>query len=809
MSNTFFIKILRQRVLPLIFALAFLSAVRLADANSTQLISVGSATVLRQSDLVIGALPAHENLHVVVALKLRNRAALDEFVNTMTATPSALTAHQTMSADQLSSQHLPTADQSRAVADFLTNAGLTNVTVTPNYMLVSADGAANVVEAAFHTAIVQVQTAKKEIAYANVADVFIPAQLQDIVLSVLGLQNIHNPRSFLRSALTATPSASGVAITALRGYNPLEFSSIYGADGSVPTAAGIAVGIITQGNIAQTITDLNTFTSANGLATVTTQTVNINGTSNDTSNLEEWNLDSQAVVGMAGGQVGKLIFYNMKNMLFSDLTLAFNAIVQANATKIINVSMGYCETAVGNPTILAHDQFFLMGMSQGQTFAVASGDFGADGCQDGLNRPVYPASSRYVVAVGGTTLTTAGSTYASETAWGDSGGSLSAMESRPSWQAVVNSSSFRAVPDIAFDADPASGARIIVRNVNLQFGGTSLAAPIFAGAWARILAAHPNVGFAAPRLYNKLTAIDYHDVTTGNNGSENARAGYDLVTGFGSLILSKVNQHILIPIITSPTSTKLTVTETLSFQVTADEQSVTYSATGLPPFFVITSSGLVVGISDSPGIFAVTVTATASAIAGGASGSAILTIQILPKTVITSAGPVSGFLETPFGFTLTANQQVTFTATGLPPGLMLNGASGLMSGIPTMAGSYNVIATAKNIAGYIVERAIVINIVPPPPPVITSKSGPQCITVAQPFIYKMTADRAATFSVSGLPASLFQSPNNMIQGQVRRAGNYSVRLTASNVTGSTSVVMVIEAKAIGSSCDLIPPSPTE
>ena len=71
----------------------------------------------------------------------------------------------------------------------------------------------------------------------------------------------------------------------------------------MPTASATPVGIITQGSITQTITDLNTFTSQNGLPTVTTQTVNTNGTSTDTSGVVEWNLDSQDIVGMGGGQV--------------------------------------------------------------------------------------------------------------------------------------------------------------------------------------------------------------------------------------------------------------------------------------------------------------------------------------------------------------------------------------------------------------------------------------------------------------------------------------------------------------------------
>ena len=61
------------------------------------------------------------------------------------------------------------------------------------------------------------------------------------------------------------------------------------------------VGIVTEGKLTNVINDLNSFTSQNGLPTVTTQTVNTNGTSTDTSGDVEWDLDSQDIDGMAGG----------------------------------------------------------------------------------------------------------------------------------------------------------------------------------------------------------------------------------------------------------------------------------------------------------------------------------------------------------------------------------------------------------------------------------------------------------------------------------------------------------------------------
>ena len=495
------------------------------------------ATVMHTGDVANGALAAAAPMHIEVALKLRNPAQLQSFI--ATARTSALgMVQRTMSSAQFRADHAPTVDQASAVAAYLQTAGFTNVVIAPNRLLVSADGRADTAHAAFKTTFAQVRTHDGRDAFMNTNAPQIPAALQDSVLSVIGLQNVHQAHTY------AVRAQAGFTPQAITGHNPTEFSSIYGGSG-LPTAAGVTVGIVTQGKITQTVTDLNSFTAQNGLPTVTTQTVNTNGTSTDTSGVVEWNLDSQDIVGMAGGQVGKLIFYNIPTLSNANLTADFNTIVTANATKIINVSLGECETsAQGDGSAAADDQIFQQAIAQGQTFSVSSGDSGADECGDGGITPSYPASSPGVVAVGGTTLNATTTTYTSETVWSGGGGSPSKFEAKPSWQAGVLGGTKRGVPDLSFDADPNSGAKIIVNGAIQQVGGTSLAAPIFAGSWARLLATNSALTFAAPYLYQTLTAADYHDVTSGSNGGETASAGWDLATGFGSFRLDQVSSHI-------------------------------------------------------------------------------------------------------------------------------------------------------------------------------------------------------------------------------------------------------------------------
>ena len=197
----------------------------------------------------------------------------------------------------------------------------------------------------------------------------------------------------------------------------------------------------------------------------------------------------------------------------------------------------------------------------GVTFVASSGDDGAYSQTGSVAMiPQWPAVSPNVVGVGGTTLTTgADGSYISESGWGNatssfslhgSGGGISQYESQPAYQqsVVTQSSTMRCVPDVAMDADPNSGVPVYdsydfgTSTPWIQVGGTSLAAPMFAG-----LIALANQGRALnklgtldgptgtlPTLY-ALPASAFHDITSGNNGYA-AGPGYDLVTGRGSPI---------------------------------------------------------------------------------------------------------------------------------------------------------------------------------------------------------------------------------------------------------------------------------
>jgi subtilase family serine protease len=514
--------------------------------------AVSHATALSRGDMLRGALPLSHPVHVAVVLNLRNEAQLQAF----NARP-----HKPMSQSQLAANHLPTQAQAQAVANFLKASGFTDVKVSANRMIVNATGPAAVASRAFNTSFAQVRTHDGRIAYANTTDAHVPNALRGIVRSVLGLQTVHKAQFYAVKAATT----GGIG-----GHNPLEFADIYGASGLNP-ATSVDVAVWGWGAMDQTITDLNTYTSNNGLDPVTTNVVCVdyNGIDFDTGaglggfsttdptcntydmGSVEWDMDSQTIVAMSGGVKSLTFFSSSPGGYNTTVADTLNEIITPTQgeplAQVINASFGECERAQdanqgGDGSAQAEDELFQLGIAQGQTFVVSTGDYGADECGDGgLDSASYPASSPYVVAVAGTTLNASATTYSRETEWIGSGGSPSSFEFAPDWQTDLTYGTYAGArgPDVAFDANPNTGAIYYNYGELVQVGGTSLSAPIFTGAWARLIAngAVDPMTAAGSQLYAMPTSF-FHDITGGNNRGYITRRGWDWASGRGSLDLS-------------------------------------------------------------------------------------------------------------------------------------------------------------------------------------------------------------------------------------------------------------------------------
>ena len=500
--------------------------------------------------LHVAPLKAGTQVPIVVSLKLRNKTQLDALTAQLLAGSGTA---KPITPAQFKASYAPTDAQVQAVVAYLRAQGFVNIEVADNNLLVSAIGGAGSIKSAFQAELHEYNVDGRS-AYANVTDAQVPAALGDTVLGIVGLQDVHLMHTFAkRLGGGAGVVAQAVTPLAVTGISPPNFPAIYGAS-SLPVASNATIGIITQGAVTQTIADLKTFASSAGYPVPAVTTTVVGTASSDTSGVDEWNMDSQSSLAAAGGTIKSMILYNVNSLSDANLSLGYNKAVTDNQAKVINVSLGGCETDETSvePT---QDQIFQTAVAQGQTFSVSSGDSGAYECGATAGKAQsYPAVSPYVMAIGGTTLsTTGGNAWSSETVWacssasscqqsssGGAGGGPSLTETAPSWQTasgVLGTATKRGVPDISFDASPNSGALVLINGSSVQIGGTSLSAPLFAGFWARIQSANGNtLPFPASTLYAGAATHStwFHDVTSGSQGYS-AATGWDYASGYGSL----------------------------------------------------------------------------------------------------------------------------------------------------------------------------------------------------------------------------------------------------------------------------------
>ena len=556
-------------MLALAFGMQSLTAVASTQGTNATAWAVTRTHAFTNSDATFNGYAAdQEPVSITVALKLRNKDVLDSYTRELFR-PGSPSYHQFLTSEQSAATFAPTQQQAQGVADYLTRQGFANVQIAPNRLLVTANGTIGAARRAFRTEIGHFRRQGRD-GIANTLDVQIPAALSDQVDQVLGFNTIHQAQVYSLPAAQMRPAYT--VIGSAHGYYAQEFATVYHA-GSTPAATNTEVAIIGWGSMTNALNDLTQFESGQGLGAVPASIVSTTGSSSDDSGQGEWGMDAQAIVGISGG-VKQLVFYTdggtyssvsgSSGATNSNLLQLINRVVSDNAAKVINMSWGLPECD-GSPGFA--DSAFQLGVTQGQTFSAATGDNGSYPCPLNGSPPAngsygststlsvnYPASSPYVVAAGGTTLnTTTADAYTSESSWPYSGGGVSGSETRPSWQST--SYPYRETPDVAFDADwtnspiiayfTASSMAGIPSSGYYSNGGTSLASPLFVGAWARLETAYNNtLGFAAPSLYAYAGTFPFHDVTTGNNGYYASTSGRDNATGWGSFDIQAANSFI-------------------------------------------------------------------------------------------------------------------------------------------------------------------------------------------------------------------------------------------------------------------------
>jgi kumamolisin len=371
----------------------------------------------------------------------------------------------------------------------------------------------------------------------------LPSELAERVVGVLGLDNRPQAKPHFRHR--QNPQPGDVA------YSPLEVAAAY-AFPPATDGTGQTIGLIELGG-GYTDSDLTTYFQNNGLTAPTVTAVSVDGAVNaptgDPDGPDaEVELDLEVAGAIAPGARFAVYFAPNTEQGFVD---AVSAAVHDTslAPDIVSVSWGGPEGSWSDQSRTALNATCEDAATLGLTVLAAAGDDGADdGDTTGTPTVDFPASSPYVLAAGGTHLSLRGTTILGEQVWNDlaegdgaTGGGVSEEFPLPSYQDAANVPKApdgfvgRGVPDIAGDADPATGYSVFVDGEGTTLGGTSAVAPLWAALIARLnQSMGTRLGFVAPRLYNPPVEATFHAILSGNNDGYSAGPGWNACTGLGS-----------------------------------------------------------------------------------------------------------------------------------------------------------------------------------------------------------------------------------------------------------------------------------
>jgi kumamolisin len=436
-------------------------------------------------------------------------------------------------------------DDIRRVEDFAAEHGLEVVETNLARRTVVVRGRLADLSAAFDASLALYQHPDLGTFRGRIGAMSVPSDVHDALESVLGLDD--RPTAFPRMRVAeAAPAAATKP-----GFNAAQLAQLYGFP-SDTNGSGQTVAIIELGGGYKTA-DLTHYWAAEGVTPKPkVVAVSVDGASNKPENDPnsadgEVLLDIEVIGAAAPG--ARMAVYFAPNTTAGFLNAITSAIHdQVRKPSVISISWGQAEDAPGGWTAqarTAYDQAFKDAGALGVTVTVAAGDDGSqDGVTDGKAHVDFPASSPNVLGCGGTKVVASGTGITSEVVWneptgGATGGGVSRFFGLPAYQSGAGvpkqhdtHKAGRGVPDIAGDADPATGYRVRVDGKDLVFGGTSAVAPLWAALLARVNAKlGKNAGFVNPKLYAHGVL---RDITQGNNGAYQAKAGYDACTGLGS-----------------------------------------------------------------------------------------------------------------------------------------------------------------------------------------------------------------------------------------------------------------------------------
>jgi kumamolisin len=392
------------------------------------------------------------------------------------------------------------------------------------------------------------------------------------VRSVVGLGRImsYTPHHMAMPTIAPLPldvPDQGLAPTALRNsYNvaPLTAAGV--------TGKGITIVIFGFDGFDQA--DLDMFATSFGLPKFTPQVIG----DMPTQRSGETTMDLEVAHAIAPD--AKMVFVNARPTVSGDgpyekIAALLESVDQQFPGAVWSFSIGWgCDKLLTAADLAPVRAALETAQSHGTTAFNASGDLAGLECKGGQDWSAPPsdddvgldavASVPEMTNVGGTTLSTNDQGgWLAEQAWFDvplsqgTGGGVSSLFDRPPWQQQVlpdTSPNRRLIPDVSAVADAFTGVKIVFKQQVLVGGGTSQAAPIWAGMTAvmdqyMVENGGHLLGDLNPLLYAVAAGSrlpSFRDVVLGGNAVSTAAPGYDLVTGLGTPDVDNLTRSLLI-----------------------------------------------------------------------------------------------------------------------------------------------------------------------------------------------------------------------------------------------------------------------
>ncbi len=539
------------------------------DDSQTRVPLEGSRRVAMPGARAIGRANPHSTLEVSV--KLRRKRKLPE----LDGPPAKLMTRQELTDNYGASN----TDIDKAVNAF-GKFGLNCVSSSAATRSVRLSGTVGQMERAFAVKLFNYSHPDGDYR-GRVGEISVPAEMKGIVEGVFGLDNRRVTQRKRKPATYGGGTLNGSGFPA-SWYTSAELAAHYHfppGDGRHQT-----IGLLEFGG-GYFPSDLQEFCQLVNIGMPTVKAISADGTSTSAHDGAEGEvmMDVEVVADVCPKATIAVYFAQWSELGW--ITCIDAAVHDhVNDPHVLSASWGLPEDInIWTPAAMHQvNQTLLEAAHLGITVCIAAGDDGSsDADLDGHAHVNFPASSPYVLAVGGTTIPHKGGTQP-DVVWfegnglrssggGSTGGGVSANFHRRAWQSHININSVnpgaivgRCIPDLAANADwNASPYLMVVDGAMQSNGGTSAASPLVASLIARIndrLGPGRRVGYLTPILYRHhgkksgatVGSFSCTDVVSGNNdtsaaGGYSAGPGYDAASGWGTPNGVKLLEALLHP----------------------------------------------------------------------------------------------------------------------------------------------------------------------------------------------------------------------------------------------------------------------